>query len=109
MKAKLTLTAFCCIERYDMISRLQPCNTLSNLDHYAGTFMTQDGRECSFWIFSRQGRAICMTHASRFHFNKNFTRLRTLKIYFNYLQRHTSLKGNCCFRFNQYLSPAKLK
>jgi hypothetical protein len=40
MEAKLALPTFCCIERYDMISGLQTLNALSNLDHYAGTFMT---------------------------------------------------------------------
>ena len=91
---ELTLAALCGVKRNHMVARFNSGHALTDFNHDASPFVTENHREYTFWIIAREGKSVGMADAGMGDFNQHFTFFRWCDVNFDDFQRFTGRKCN---------------
>ncbi|MCY1520836.1 hypothetical protein D9M68_556280 [compost metagenome] len=95
-QAELALATFRGVERNDVVARLQRRHAFADLDHDAGAFMAQHGREQAFRIVAAEGEGIRVADTGVRDLYQHFAALRGRDVDFNDFQRLAGSECDCC-------------
>jgi hypothetical protein len=99
-QAEFALAAFRRVQRDDVVILAQAGDARADIDHDAGAFMAENGREDAFRVRARQGVVIGMANAGGLDFDQHLARLRAFELDFLDRQRFPRLPCNRCLGFH---------